>query len=199
MTRQEIQQRLSTTFPDSETAVELSSMLIFEELGWDITYAEHEVDGDMSLLGRSFQGEVILDRYLLHALQKLNREIPETALYQAVEILKRDRSAMSLAKASQDVYHLIKQGIRIEYRDDQGNQKIDRVKVIDWDHPKENDFLLVSQLWVKGPMHQKRPDLVGFMNGIPLLFMELKEPSVDLKHAYQNNPRDYKDTIPHLL
>ncbi len=199
MNRDEISSRLTTVFPDSEAAVELSSMLIFEELGWDIIYAEHEIDGDESLLGRSFQGDVILDRYLVPALKKFNHDIPETALHQAIEVLKKDRSAMSLAKASQDVYQLIKQGIRIDYRDSQGKQKIDRVKVIDWDHPEENHFLLVSQLWVKGPMHQKRPDLVGFVNGIPLLFMELKEPSVNLKHAYQDNLRDYKDTIPHLL
>lgn len=80
MTRDEIIAKLNTVSPDSEEAVELSSMLVFDELGWDVIYAEHEIDGDETLLGRSHQGEVILERYLYPALEKLNPDLPREVL-----------------------------------------------------------------------------------------------------------------------
>lgn len=199
MTREEIISKLNSASPDTEEAVELSSMLIFDELEWEITYAEHEIDGDTSLLGRSHQGEVILERHLIPSLQKLNQGLPHEALIQAKDKLIRDRSTMNLVRANRNVYNLLKNGIQVEFRDSRGNQKIERVKIINWNDPTENHFKLVSQMWVNGSMYRKRPDLIGFVNGIPLLFMELKEPSINLHHAYNDNLRDYKDTIPHLL
>jgi type I restriction enzyme R subunit len=75
-------------------------------------------------------------------------------------------------------------------------ETVETVKVIDWNQPKNNDFLLASQLWVTGEMHKRRTDLIGFVNGIPLLFIELKASHKLLKNAYNDNLRDYKDTIP---
>ncbi len=199
MTRQEIESKLALAYPDSEEAIELASMLIFHDLGWSIEYAEHEPDGDPTLLGRSHHGEVILTRYLIPAIKNLNTDLPEDGISQAIDILTRDRSTMSLVRANKDVYGLLKNGIKVDYRDHQGIQQTERVKLIDWQHPANNHFLLVSQLHVNGTMYKKRPDLIGFINGIPLLFMELKAPSVNVHHAYSENLRDYKDTIPHLL
>ena len=199
MTREEIIARLQAANPDSEVAIELSSMLIFDELGWDIIYAEHELEDDPTLLGRSEQTEIILTRYLDYSLKQLNPTLYDVVLNQAVDILRADRSAMSLVEANREVYRHLKNGISITYRDDDGNEQTERVKVIDWENPEQNHFLLVSQLWVKGSMYRKRPDLVGFVNGIPLLLMELKESSVGIHHAYNDNLRDYKDTIPNLL
>lgn len=62
-----------------------------------------------------------------------------------------------------------------------------------------NNFLFASQFWVKGEMHRRRPDLIGFGNGIPLLLVELKKPSAPVKSAYDDNLTDYRDTIPHLF
>jgi len=75
-------------------------------------------------------------------------------------------------------------------------ETVEKVKAIDWNEPKNNDFLLASQLWVTGEMHKRRTDLIGFVNGIPLLFIELKASHNLLKNAYNDNLRDYKDTIP---
>ncbi|MBU1902678.1 MAG: type I restriction endonuclease subunit R, partial [Proteobacteria bacterium] len=115
------------------------------------------------------------------------------------EIL-RDRSRMSLAAANKEVYDLIKNGIRVEIPDPDGeDDRIEVVRVIDWEHPEENDFLLCSQLWITGDMYTRRPDLVGFVNGLPLVLMEFKAVHQRLETAYTGNVSDYRDTIPHLF
>ncbi|MHA1305118.1 MAG: type I restriction endonuclease subunit R, partial [Candidatus Heimdallarchaeaceae archaeon] len=75
----------------------------------------------------------------------------------------------------------------------------ERVKVIDFDNPENNDFLLVSQLWIQGELYLRRPDLIGYVNGIPLIFVELKAVHRNLKHGFDDNLTDYKDTIPHIF
>jgi len=199
MTREEVLAKLQSVQSDSEEAVELSSMLIFDELGWKLIHAENEVDGDPTLLGRDHQGEVVLRRYLLPALQELNRHLPPEALSQAVDALTRDRSAMSITRGNSDVMSGLKQGIRVNYRDKHGNDKVELAQVIDWNQPDNNHFLFVAQFWVNGDPYRKRADLVGFVNGLPLLFVELKAPHVNVYHAYEDNFRDYRSTIPHLF
>ena len=199
MTQDEIIAKLATVSPDTENAIELKSMLIFDELGWEIIYAEHEVGGDPTMLGRSHHGEVILERYLFNAIKFLNPDLPDEAFQSAKDELVRDRSTMSLAKANQQIYTLLKDGVKVSFRDKGGVRQDEKVQLINWSAPNENHFLLVSQMWVAGDMYKRRPDLIGYINGIPLLFMELKNPDKNIKHAYEENLRDYKDTIPHLL
>ena len=199
MTREDILKALENVKPNSESELELASMLVFEELGWDIIYAEHEIDCDPTILGRNHHGEVILERYLFNAIKFLNPDLPDEAFQSAKDELVRDRSTMSLAKANQQIYTLLKDGVKVSFRDKDGVRQDEKVQLINWSAPNENHFLLVSQMWVAGDMYKRRPDLIGFINGIPLLFMELKNPDKNIKHAYEENLRDYKDTIPHLL
>ena len=79
MTRDEIAAKLNTVSPETEEAIELKSMLIFDELGWDIIYAEHELEGDPKILGRTSHSEVLLDRFLFPALESLNPDLPKEA------------------------------------------------------------------------------------------------------------------------
>ncbi len=103
---------------------------------------------------------------------------------------------MSMVAANREIYALLKNGARIPVPDPEGDgQTVEVVRVIDWDTPANNDFLLCSQLWVTGEMHTSRADLVGFVNGLPPFFVELKAAHVRLETAYTNNLRDYKDTI----
>ena len=199
MNRQEVQAKLAQISPDSEEAVELQSMLLFDELGWEMEYAEHETDGDSTLLGREHQGEVVLKKYLEEAIRKFNPKLPSQAITIVIDQIARDRSAMSIARANQDVMQMLRDGVKVEYRDSQGNNKIERAKLMDWNNPNNNHFLIVSQLWVAGEQYRKRPDLVGFINGLPLLFIELKAPDQNIKHAFTDNLRDYKDTISQLF
>ncbi|MBT4028483.1 MAG: type I restriction endonuclease subunit R, partial [Planctomycetes bacterium] len=109
-------------------------------------------------------------------------------------------SRMSLAAANQESYHLLKNGVRAKVSDPESDgETVEVVRLMDWDHPSNNDFLLCSQFWVSGEMHTRRADLVGFVNGLPLLFIELKAVHVRLETAFTQNLRDYKDTIPHLF
>ena len=94
---------------------------------------------------------------------------------------------MSPANANREVYQLLKQGVKVTYRDVEGIESTETVRLIDWENPLTNDFFLASQLWVSGDLYQRRPDLVGFVNGIPLLFVELKAAHKNLFDAYQDN------------
>jgi len=116
----------------------------------------------------------------------------------AIQALTRDRSVMSLARASQETYGMLKNGVKVSYQVD-GMEKTENVKLIDWSAPQNNDFFLASQFWVTGELYKRRADLVGFVNGIPIVFIELKASHRRLENAFQDNLRDYKSTIPQLF
>jgi type I restriction enzyme R subunit len=134
------------------------------------------------------------------ALVKLNPALPPEAITAAVDELTRDRSAMSLEAANREVYLLLKEGIKVSVPDkERGGQKTERLRVIDWEHPANNDFLLVSQFSVTGALYTCRPDLVCFVNGLPLVVIELKKPGVPARVAFDENLTHYKQQIPALF
>ena len=184
-----------------DALVEQPAIELFEKLGWETYngFSEFEQAGG-SPLGRETKSEVVLTARLLPVLQKLNPNLPPEAFDLAIEELTRDRSAMSLAQANREVYDLIKQGVRVKIADPEaGGDRAEIVHLIDWNRPKQNDFFLVSQFWVTGEMYTRRTDLIGFVNGIPLVFIELKAAHRRIENAYKDNLRDYRDTIPHLF
>ena len=126
--------------------------------------------------------------------------LPPEAINTAVDELTRDRSAMSLEAANREVYRLLKEGITVSVPDrEHGGQKTERLRVIDWEHPENNDFLLVSQFSVTGALYTCRPDLVGFVNGLPWVVIELKKPGVPARAAFDENLTHYKQQIPALF
>ena len=128
---------------------------------------------------------------------RLNPALPPEAITAAVDELTRDRSAMSLEAANREVYLLLKEGIKVSVPDrERGGQKTERLRVIDWEHPANNDFLLVSQFSVTGALYTCRPDLVGFVNGLPLVVIELKKPGVPARAAFDENLTHYKQQDP---
>jgi type I restriction enzyme R subunit len=84
-------------------------------------------------------------------------------------------------------------------RAEDGDETVETVRVIDWDRPDRNDFFLASQFWITGEIYRRRADLVGFVNGLPLVFVELKASHKRLEHAFRDNLRDYKTAIPQLF
>ena len=142
---------------------------------------------------------VLVDR--LHAaLTRFNPTLPPEAIDNAVDELSRDRSAMSLEAANREIYRLLKDGISVSVPDrEHGGQKTERLRVIDWEEPERNDFLLVSQFSVVGQLYTCRPDLVGFVNGLPWVVVELKKPGVPARNAFDENLTHYKQEIPQLL
>lgn len=156
-------------------------------------------DLDDAKLGRDNQGEVVLKKFLLPQLEKMNPNVPIESLQQAVDQLTRDRSHLSLVKANQEIYNLIRDGANVKITLPNSSLKTERIRFIDFETPSNNNFLCVSQLWVVGDMYTRRPDIVLFVNGIPLIILELKASHKSLVDAYKDNIRDYKDTIPKLL
>ncbi|WP_041430017.1 HsdR family type I site-specific deoxyribonuclease, partial [Synechococcus sp. PCC 7502] len=186
--------------PDSEEALENAAMLVFEQLGWTSANCFNEVVGATnSTLGRSSKDEVVLVSKLLPSLQRLNPSLPNEALHLATEEIKGSRNSLSLVNANQEIYQLLKSGVKVRYRDENNAETVETVKIIDWNNPLNNDFFLASQFWVTGETYTRRADLIGFVNGIPLVFIELKAHHQKLVNAYYNNLKDYKNTIPQLF
>jgi type I restriction enzyme R subunit len=139
------------------------------------------------------KSEVVLVPKLRLALERLNPELPADAINSAIAELARDRSAMSLAGANREVWELLRDGVKVSVPDrERGGQKTERVRVIDWDKPQANDFLLVSQMTITGDLYTCRPDLIGFVNGLPLVVIELKKPGVPARQAFDENLTSYK-------
>lgn len=183
-----------------DNLVERAVIRIIKELwsGLDCcinTYA----DVDDAKLGRAHRGEVVLEKRLMVALEKLNPGLPREALDQAMKQITRDRSHLSLVNANKEVYALMRDGASVRVAGPDGETKTERVRFFDFKKPDNNDFLCVSQLWVVGEMYTRRPDVVLFVNGIPLILMELKAAHKSLVDAYCDNLRDYKDTIPKIF
>jgi len=181
--------------------VEQPAIHLLEELGWEHHNAYNEFDAaGTSPLGRETKSEVVLTARLRPAIERLNPDVPTEAIQQAIDELSRGRSRMAPAAANREVYDLIKNGVRVHVADpDGGGDTVDVVQLIDWDNPSNNDFLICNQFWVTGEMYTRRADLVGFVNGLPLLFVELKATHARLEAAYDGNLSDYKDTIPQLF
>jgi type I restriction enzyme, R subunit len=185
----------------SENAlVEQPAIALFGELGYSTANCFNEQVGSTNAtLGRETTADVVLLPRLRAALQKLNPGIAEEAIGLAIEELTKDRSAMSLAHANREVYKLLKEGVRVSFQGVEGNEANETLRVIDWNEPKNNDFFLASQFWISGNIYKRRGDLVGFVNGLPLIFVELKKSHGRLEHAYKHNLKDYKHTIPQLF
>ena len=173
--------------------VEQPAIGLFVELGWQTVSAMEETFGPEGTLKRENRTEVVLIHRLRAALERLNPSIPTDAISNAIDEPTRDRSAMLLEQANREVYLLLKDGIKVSVPDQEnGGQKTERLRVIDWRNPETNDFLLVSQFTVAGSLYDCRPDLVGFVNGLPLVVIELKKPGVPAKVAFDENLTSYK-------
>ncbi|MBK8066631.1 MAG: type I restriction endonuclease subunit R [Rhodanobacteraceae bacterium] len=180
--------------------VEQPAIGLFAEIGWQTVSAVDESLGAGGTLGRETKGEVVLTPRLRAALTQLNPGLPAEAIQNAIDELVRDRSAMSLAAANREIYRLLKDGIPVSVPDrEHGGQKTERLRVVDWEHPERNDFLLASQLSVVGSLYTCRPDLVGFVNGLPWVVVELKKPGVPARAAFDENLTHYKQQIPQLF
>jgi type I restriction enzyme R subunit len=180
--------------------VEQPAIGLLAELGWQTVSAMEETFGAGGTLGRETKGEVVLVGRLRAALVRLNPGIPAEAIQVGIDELVRDRSAMSLVAANREIYQLLKHGIPISVPDAQnGGQRSERLRVVDWEQPEHNDFLLVSQLSVVGSLYTCRPDLVGFVNGLPWVVVELKKPGVPARSAFDENLTHYKQQIPQLF
>jgi len=183
-----------------QTAIDL----FFNRLGWDTLLAYNkESFGEGSTLGRLNKKEVVLKKIFFEKLKQFNPDLPEQAYNQACEKLIEESITRSLAEINYEKYQLLRNGIPVQLPSPPGEGQGVRtvtLRVFDFDHAGNNNFLAVRQLWIQGKSNrERRPDIIGFVNGIPLLFIELKAAHRKLENAYNDNFTDYKDVIPKLF
>ncbi len=180
--------------------VEKPSMDLLARLGWTPVDAFQEVLGAQGTIGRDSQHDVVLKHRLRFAMRKLNSpDVPDTAINEAVEAVSKDRSVMDRVRANREVYDLLRDGYQAEWTDSTGHKRLETLRYLDLRGPLNNDLLAVQQMWVKGDLHSRRLDVALFVNGVPLVLMEFKEPGVPVKTAYDANLTDYRDTIPQMF
>ena len=167
-------------------------------LGWDSIYAWNaETFGPDGTLGRADTKQAVLTRDLRGALERLNPELPASAVDDAIRDLTVYDVSRSMVQHSRDFYRLLRGGVPVEYRDAHGRLKSARARVIDFDNRSgSNRFLAVRELKLTGirtPNYNRRADLVCFVNGLPLVFIELKAVHKNIREGFDNNLSDYMD------
>jgi len=182
-----------------DALVEKPAIALFSDLGWKHTDLREEAFGPHGSTFRETRRDPFLTKPLRLALARLNPALPQDALDLAHDLLTRDRSAMVPLAANREVLESVRDGVDVEFRNADGLMARERVRVIDWRNPATNDFMIVSQCWFVGELYTRRTDLIGYVNGVPLLFVELKAGHRRIEDAYRENVRDYRDTIPQLF
>ena len=174
--------------------------LLHAELGWEVAFAYNtEKLGEDGTFGRKNYKEILLTRYFREALLRLNPWITPGQMEEAQKIMQRHLSTASLLQINEEKYFLIRDGIPVTVKKPGGRTETKNAVVIDFQNPENNHFLAIKELKIHGDLYRRRTDIVGFVNGLPLLFVELKKNTVDVRDAYTNNYTDYLDTIPHLF
>lgn len=191
---------MSYDYSENILVQESAGNLLRDELGWDVQFAYNtEVLGKNGTFGRESYKDILLYRYFKEALKKYNPWINENQIIEAKEILEKRLSTASLLQVNEEKYFLIRDGIPVTVKKPNGQSETKRAAVIDFQNPNNNYFLAIKELKIHGDLYRRRTDIVGFVNGIPLLFVELKKNTVDVQNAYDDNYTDYQDTIPHLF
>lgn len=191
---------MSYDYSENILVQESAGHLLERELGWQVAYAYNtEQLGKDGTFGRTSYREILLTRYFRQALQRLNPWLTPAQLDEAQKKMEQHLSTASLIQINEEKYALIRDGIPVTIKRPGGRTEEKKAAVIDFQHPENNHFLAIKELKIHGDLYRRRTDIVGFVNGIPLLFVELKKNTVDVQDAYTNNYTDYLDTIPHLF
>ena len=191
---------MSYEYSENVLVQDSAAALMHDELGWDVVFAYNtEVLGEKGTLGRKDYHEIVLWRYFNQALKKLNPWITDSQLSEVKQTLSSYLFSASLLQINEEKYHLIRDGIPVTVKKSNGKTEEKKAIVIDFNNPDNNHFLAVKELKIHGDLYNRRTDIVGFVNGLPLLFIELKRNDVDVENAYTDNYTDYLDTIPFLF
>lgn len=191
---------MSYDYSENILVQESAGNLLRDELGWDVQFAYNkEVLGKNRTFGRTSYKEILLKRYFNAALKKFNPWINDEQILEAQRILENRLSTSSLLQINEEKYFLIRDGIKVTVKKPNGETEKQTAALIDFKNPQNNYFLALKELKIHGDLYRRRTDIVGFVNGIPLLFVELKKTTVDVQNAYEDNYTDYQDTIPHLF
>jgi len=182
----------------TESAIEAFAIQLFERLGYTVIYApDIAPDGDHP--ERARYDEVLLTGRLEKALQRINPGITATVLQTALKEIERIHSP-ELLTSNETFHRLLTEGVKVSYQQD-GNERGDIVWLIDFDHPENNEFVVANQFTVIENNQKKRPDIVVFINGLPVVVIELKnaaDENATMQSAYRQIGT-YQQTIPGLF
>lgn len=190
---------MSKEFSEDKLIQASAAELLEKELGWTAVYAMDEVLGLDGTLGRTSYKQVLLPGRFAQALKSLNPWMTGQQVTEAIERMTEYMSSQTLMQINEQKYQYIRDGVPVTRVKPGGETEEVRAKVIDFASPGKNDFLCVRELWVQGALYKRRADIVGFVNGLPLLFVELKNHDVAVEDAFNKNYRDYLDTVPQLF
>lgn len=191
---------MSYDYSENILVQESAGHLLEQELGWQVEFAyNQEVLGESGTFGRKSYKDILLLRYFKQALKTLNPWINDDQIDEAKKKFEHHISTASLMQINEEKYDYIRDGIPVTVQKPNGQTEVKKAAVIDFQNANNNHFLAIKELKIHGDLYRRRTDIVGFVNGIPLLFVELKKNSVDVQNAYTDNYTDYLDTIPHLF
>ncbi|MFH1923579.1 MAG: type I restriction endonuclease, partial [Planctomycetota bacterium] len=183
----------------TESVVERAALAWLESMGYLILSGPEIVPGE-TMAEREDYGQVVLERRLQQTLQRLNPQVPADALEEAFRKLTRQDSPALVAN-NHVIHKYLVEGVPVEYQRKDGSMGGDLVRVFDYDEPENNEFLAVNQFTVVEDQHERRPDVVLFINGLPLAVIELKNAATESATIWSafNQLQTYKQQIPSLF
>jgi type I restriction enzyme R subunit len=185
--------------PLNESTIEDAALTWFGELGYALGHGPHIAPGEPETERESF-GDVVLVGRLQDAIGRLNPDIPEEARNEALRKVLRVATG-SLVQSNRAFHQMLRDGLDVEYSRPDGSIKGDKARLIDFTHVDANDWLVVNQFTVIESQHNRRPDVVVFVNGLPLALIELKNAADEestIWSAYAQI-QTYKAEVPTLL
>ena len=191
---------MSHDYSEEKLVQDSACDVLQNKLEWKVAYAYNtEQLGVDGTFGRTSYKEVLLTREIRKVLKRLNPWINEQQIIEAITKLARRISTASLIQVNEEKYNYLRDGIPVIVKRPDGRTEIKKAAIIDFNNAHNNEFLAVKEFIVHGDLYNRRADIVGFVNGIPLLFIESKRPDIDVRNAYEDNYKDYLDTIPQLF
>ncbi len=148
--------------------------------------------------GRISKNQVVLPKVMFESLCKINPQIPTETVRIIADELCRSKKSEDTMSVNYENYQKIRNGITVEYEEN-GRKTSNRLRLIDFDTPSNNSFIVASQMWIKGESYFRRPDLIIFINGLPIVFIELKNSNIPVKNAYDINLKNYLKDIPYMF
>jgi len=191
---------MSSFISEDDIEQALCTRLSQPELGWKRITCDPSVEAqdDVSKTGRRNAAECVLPAVLLNALERLNPQIDKDILEQVVANLRKDYTGTDMVDTNYMFYNQLRNGINVKVKKN-GKEDFDIVRLIDFDHVENNDFHCVNQMWIKGRFRYRRPDVLLFVNGLPLVFIELKNSTVKVEESYNKNLVSYRKDIPNIF
>ena len=170
------------------------------EYGWQRIQCDPSVEAqdEVSATGRHSAAECVLPGILSKSLRRINPQIDGVVLDGIVRDLCKDFSGTDMEDTNYKLYSYLRNGVKVKTIVN-GREDFDIVKLMDFDNEENNDFHCVNQMWIKGHFRYRRPDVLLFVNGLPLVFMELKNSTVKVEESYNKNLVSYRKDIPNVF